>query len=87
MQEDHGGRLTSIEPEALLIEHAKQCLSAIDSVHQTPLYARVDFVRYQQGFALMEAELIEPSLYFNMDDKSPARFANAFVERMNRLAL
>ena len=31
------------------------------------------------------AELIEPSLYFNMDDKSAERFANAFVARMARL--
>jgi hypothetical protein len=26
----------------------------------------------------MEAELIEPSLYFNMDTTSPERFARAF---------
>ena len=30
----------------------------------------------------MEAELIEPSLYFNMDAASPQRFANALVARM-----
>jgi glutathione synthase/RimK-type ligase-like ATP-grasp enzyme len=87
VQEEHGGRLTTIEPEASLVEHANQCMNAISQLHQTPLYARVDFVRHLNGFALMEAELIEPSLYFNMDDQSPLRFAQAFAKRMNKLAL
>ena len=87
VQEEHGGRLTTIEPEMTLVEHANQCMKAISQLHQMPLYARVDFVRHQQGFALMEAELIEPSLYFNMDENSPLRFAQAFAKRMNRLAL
>ena len=82
VQEEHGGRLKLIEPELALVEAATKSLAAID---ETPLYARVDFVRTADGFALMEAELIEPSLYFNMDDKSPQRFANAFVNRMERL--
>ena len=33
----------------------------------------------------LEAELIEPSLYFNMDEESPKRFANAFAERMKKI--
>ena len=82
VQEEHGGRLKTIEPEACLVEAAKQALKAIDEM---PLYARVDFVRTTSGFALMEAELIEPSLYFNMDESSPVRFAKAFVARMARL--
>ena len=82
VQEEHGGRLTSIKAEAKLLEQADIALKAINEL---PLYARVDFVRYRQGFALMEAELIEPSLYFNMDEESAARFAGAFVERMARL--
>jgi hypothetical protein len=31
----------------------------------------------------MELELIEPSLYFNMDAVSPKRFAEAFDEWMS----
>lgn len=87
VQEEHGGRLTTIEPETSLVEHADHCMKAISQLHQTPLYARVDFVRHHNGFALMEAELIEPSLYFNMDAESPRKFAEAFVKRMNKLAL
>ncbi len=87
VQEEHGGQLATIEPEEKLVEQANQCLDAIAKQHQMPLYARVDFVRHGEQFALMEAELIEPSLYFNMDEHSPQRFAQAFVERMNRLSL
>ncbi|WDE12548.1 ATP-grasp domain-containing protein [Thalassomonas haliotis] len=82
VQEEHGGRLTSIDAEEKLLEQATIALKAINEL---PLYARVDFVRHGQGFALMEAELIEPSLYFNMDNQSAERFAKAFAERMARL--
>ncbi|MDP5041095.1 MAG: hypothetical protein NWQ26_09550, partial [Paraglaciecola sp.] len=53
---------------------------ALASLPGDALYARVDLVRYQGEFALMEVELIEPSLYFNMDPASPQRFVNAFIE-------
>jgi hypothetical protein len=33
----------------------------------------------------MELELIEPSLYLNKDPQSPQRFAEAFVERMEKI--
>lgn len=82
VQEEHGGRLKAITPEAKLIEQAQTTLNAFDEM---PLYARVDFVRYGEQFALMEAELIEPSLYFNMDEQSAARFAKAFVNKMSSI--
>jgi hypothetical protein len=87
VQEEHGGRLAAITPESSLINHAEQALNAIKTQIGMPLYARVDFVRCKQGFALMEAELIEPSLYFNMDEQSATRFAQAFVNRMQSLTL
>lgn len=88
VQEEHGGRLQSIEPEAALLAQAKTTLLAVtQEVGEMPLYARLDFVRMTDHkdsaqFGLMEAELIEPSLYFNMDDKAAQRFAKAFNERM-----
>jgi len=82
VQEEHGGRLTAIQPEQKLIEQAQATLNALDEM---PLYARVDFVRYGEQFALMEAELIEPSLYFNMDEQSAARFAQAFAKKMSSI--
>jgi len=77
VQEEHGGRLKSIEaPEQSLLDSARITLKQIP---ERLLYARLDFVRHNDGFVLMEAELIEPSLYFNLDSKSPERFAKAFV--------
>jgi len=87
VQEEHGGQLTSITPEKTLITHAEVAMRAIEAQIGMPLYARVDFVRCATGFALMEAELIEPSLYFNMDAHSATRFAQAFFVRMQSLTL
>lgn len=89
VQEEHGGRLQSIAPESALLKQAKETLMAVtQEVGEMPLYARLDFVRMPNQdsvaqFGLMEAELIEPSLYFNMDDKAAQRFAQAFDDRMN----
>ena len=82
VQEEHGGQLTKIEPEKALLDTAQKALSKLPDAM---LYARLDFVRLNNQFVLMEAELIEPSLYFNMDDESPTRFAKAFVDYMEAL--
>ena len=50
-------------------------MTAIDTIL---LYARVDLVRLPDGTpAIMELELIEPSLYFAYNERSPQRFAEA----------
>ena len=82
VQEEHGGRLALIEPEDKLLSQAQH---AINQLSTTPMYARVDFVRHGEQFAMMEAELIEPSLYFNMCEKSAPLFAEIFAKRMTRL--
>lgn len=80
VQEEHGGRLKKVEPDPDLLAHAQEVMETVDPL---PLYARVDSVRTQTGtFALMELELIEPSLYFNMDPDSPERFARIFDQWM-----
>ena len=81
VQEEHGGQLSLIpEPETELLTCGQRCL---DAITDTLLYARLDFVRYEGSFVLMEAELIEPSLYFNLDPDSPERFARAFNDYVN----
>ena len=39
----------------------------------------IDLVRQDNQWAIMELELIEPSLYFNLDEQSPLRFVEALV--------
>lgn len=78
VQEEHGGCLRATMPDPDLLALAKRTLKALPD---EPLYARLDFIRTPNGFAVMELELIEPSLYFNMDADAPQRFVNAFVAR------
>lgn len=81
VQEEHGGRLQAVVPEPSLRAAAEAVMAQI---RPRPLYARVDLVRdsglfnADGSFLLMEVELIEPSLYFNLDSDSPARFAQVF---------
>lgn len=79
VQEEHGGRLKLVKkPEGNLLNSARKLLEKIDPL---PLYSRMDYVRTNNhSFALMEIELIEPSLYFNMDPSSPKRFASVLDE-------
>jgi len=76
VQEEHGGILKAInKPESSLIDFGNKVMGTIP--YQC-LYSRVDVVRGSDNYLLMEVELIEPSLYFNMDPKSPQMFAEVF---------
>lgn len=80
VQEEHGGRIQAVRPDAALRAAGDEVMRALD---ETPLYARVDLVRSgdADAFWLMELELIEPSLYLRIDPDAPARFARAIDER------
>lgn len=84
VQEEYGGQLSKVEPEKLLTDAAEKVLNAID---QSLLYTRLDFIRNGNHFALIEAELIEPSLYFNLDPLSPQRYVDALERRAKRLGI
>ncbi len=74
VQEEHGSRIQSIVPNPALIEFSQRVLAPIP---QRTLYARVDLVELPNGQpAVMELELIEPSLYLSYDADSAARFAD-----------
>jgi hypothetical protein len=84
VQEEHGGIITAVEPEPALLRAADAAMAALPDA---PFYARVDLLRTvdaaaagdsgASGFALMELELIEPALYFRMEDGAAPRFARA----------
>lgn len=80
-QEEHGGLIGGLFQERVepsLVKHADRAMAALAL---TPLYARVDLVRWEDRFLVMEFELIEPALYFRMDPGSPERFARG-VDRL-----
>jgi hypothetical protein len=75
VQEEHGATIRTTEPQRDLLVAGNKAITAIE---EDTLYARVDLVRLPDGRpAVMELELIEPSLYFNYDAESPVRFARA----------
>jgi glutathione synthase/RimK-type ligase-like ATP-grasp enzyme len=75
VQEEHGGRFEAFVPDASLLAVGDDCLRAIQ---EPSLYARVDIVRLDDNCpAVIEVELLEPSLYLNSDPVAPARFADA----------
>lgn len=81
VQEEHGGIIEAIQPSQMHREIGQQ---AIDAISQRLLYARVDVVQLPDGnLAIIELELIEPSLYFPFDVGSPDRFADAFCQMMS----
>ena len=49
----------------------------LKQISSIPLYARVDFVRSGDEFAVMELELIEPSMYLRAAEHAPEMFAKA----------
>lgn len=84
VQEEHGGRFFATQPPAAVATLARQALAA---VQETLLYARIDIALLDDGTpALMEMELIEPSLYFGVDEQSPERFVKAYLSLMNSVA-
>lgn len=74
-QEERGADIRTVAPPDGLLARASAALAVVDPA---PLYARIDLVRDERGeFAVMELELIEPSLYLRMDPAAPVRFATA----------
>ncbi|MFC3093392.1 hypothetical protein DRW07_04110 [Alteromonas sediminis] len=78
VQEEHGGQLTAIIPTEEMQRVAEKTLAALPA---KTLYARVDLITSGNEWCVMEVELIEPSLYFNMDKHSAQRFVDVFCHK------
>lgn len=81
VQEEHGGHLLSVEADEAAGAVGRRTLATLDEV---PLYARVDLVRDDEddGYRLMELELIEPSLYLRYAPQAAANFVAALQRRL-----
>jgi glutathione synthase/RimK-type ligase-like ATP-grasp enzyme len=79
VHDDYGGTVEREEPEPALRALAETALATID---QPLLYARVDLVRGRDDQpVVMEMELVEPELFFAHAPDSAARLVDAMVER------
>jgi glutathione synthase/RimK-type ligase-like ATP-grasp enzyme len=77
VQIQYGGKYTLIQPNADLLLQAELVLSKIP---EKLLYARVDGIVIENKLHLMEIELIEPDLYFDLVDGARERFVEAFLK-------
>ena len=66
--------------EADAVAFAEAVLS--EEPFQGILYARVDLVKMAEGWAIMELEMVEPSLFLVYDDRAPRRLAEAISARL-----
>lgn len=81
IQSTYGGTETPVTPSIADLEAARQVLMVLD---ETPLYARVDMLRGEDGaLRLMELELIEPYLYPIEGPELGPRLASAVAKRLD----
>ncbi|GAB5492410.1 MAG: hypothetical protein Phog2KO_26250 [Phototrophicaceae bacterium] len=84
VQEEHGGSTQAITPSDNLIAQAQDALNVVaDITGIMPLYARVDGLRDNEDFILMEMECIEPELYFLRTDIGAKKFVEAIIEAIS----
>jgi glutathione synthase/RimK-type ligase-like ATP-grasp enzyme len=79
VQFQYGGKYSLIEPSTDLILQAEAILTHFP---EKLLYARVDGIIMENQLHLMEVELLEPDLYFDLAVGSRERFVNAFLEEL-----
>lgn len=79
VQREWGGASEPWTPDAAALDAAARVLTAIGDA---PLYARIDLARDLDGrWALIEAELIEPELFLELDPAGGAAFVRAIGRR------
>ena len=78
VQEELGGRY-QIErnPPPLAICQARKALALI---HEPLLYARVDGIMRNSMFIMMELELLEPALFFDVEPAAAHRFTQRLID-------
>ncbi len=64
------------EPEAL------ELASAVLSEFADLTYARVDLLHTPEGWAILELEMVEPSLFLSFEPAAPGRLAEAIIAAM-----
>lgn len=79
IHEHFGGSIEPVQPDGEASTLAERVLGEVED---ELLYARVDLVKYEGSWRLMELEAIEPSLYLQYDSEAPERFAEALVKRL-----
>jgi hypothetical protein len=83
VQREFGGVNAFQSPDAATVQAARRSLVAVESLgFDSPVYARIDGVRCDGRFLVMEVELIEPFLFLDGAEGASARFADAVLKRV-----
>ncbi|MEN9930962.1 MAG: hypothetical protein RL604_1209 [Pseudomonadota bacterium] len=80
VQDAYGGTNAAFEPEIEAQKIGDQVLSYLPDFS---LYARVDLVKYQNQWLLMELEAIEPELFLPIAPQASVRLAKAIQFHLN----
>jgi glutathione synthase/RimK-type ligase-like ATP-grasp enzyme len=80
VQRDHGGSAVVGSPPAAVTELADQIVRSY--LTSDILYARIDIVVTRSGPLLMEVELIEPELFFELEPAAARTMARAVALRL-----
>ena len=82
VQSEFGGTAHADVPSDDMLRAAERVLS---HVRDPWAYARVDGLQTNDGFVLLELEMLEPSLFLGMDADAPERLADA-ITRLSQTA-
>jgi glutathione synthase/RimK-type ligase-like ATP-grasp enzyme len=78
VQKQFGAQYLNYVPSLELISIAK---NIVEITGKESTYARIDGVMTNNGFLLMEVEMIEPDLFFEHTPEGPNRFVEAVLAR------
>ena len=79
VQAEHGGSAELAVPPQRVADGANAVMAALPVA---PLFARIDGVETRNGFVLMEAECIEPVLFFGFSPGSAKKLVYALTESL-----
>ncbi|MBA3671377.1 MAG: hypothetical protein H0W68_05075 [Gemmatimonadaceae bacterium] len=80
VQTELGGTVSSGLPPDVALRAGRRAMECLPS--SPPLYARIDGVVAGDEFLVMEAECIEPGLFFAEDPSAASHFADCLVARL-----
>jgi glutathione synthase/RimK-type ligase-like ATP-grasp enzyme len=82
--ESLGGTVAVYEPEREELDFARSVLEAYESLGCPVHYSRIDLIKTRRGPMLMEAELINPSVFANYSGKG-VEFGQSIAQYFHRL--
>jgi len=83
VQEEHGGKIDIIKKVPKEIQNLAD--KVIKILPKNCFFSRIDILLMHGKPKVIEVELIEPSLYFNLEPESSKMFAHELIEYFNNL--